>query len=325
MRDEFDELLELEKENRESKDIQKRMNLYFYKRITIFAVIFTLVLGCLYIVNPFKENNSYYDPTTLTIEGLDNQTSLGLVLSSFYRTQYSGVEIGIHDIKKESHKSILDVQEISDLYSISYGDEDELTDIIFDKGKANFKHRFSIWLDEYGKKDELYNLNKELSDLNDLPDSSILEVAVTFEKAISSYQLIELMKEYSDVHFVWGCVGKKGQMSYGINLDNKLMYDVNDQFETKYPYLNDFNKYDAKQLQQHYLSSLKILMDYPDLLECIEENYKSFEERYNESKDELSFIGVKCYIKKNDFMKAIQSGDFKYGFIEDIRYSKYEK
>ena len=65
-------------------------------------------------------------------------------------------------------------------------------------------------------------------------------------------------------------------------------------------------------------------MDYPDLLECIEENYKSFEERYNESKDELSFIGVKCYIKKNDLIKGINSGDFRYGLIEDIRYSKYE-
>lgn len=333
MKDEFDELLKLQKKNRDSKDIQKKMNIYLYKRITIVMIICSLILGCLYVFNPFKPKEeviNYYNPAELTIEGLDNKTSLGLILQSFYRTQFSGVELSLNELKIEEDKYIFRIQEIQDLYTIHIGDKDERAEIILKKDMIDFDSTKTIIMDEHVKRSIARDgdLSKELNDLNELPDSSVLELALVFKDKVSVDELIAFMKKYEDVSFVWGCVDMHLQRPYGINLYNCILYDVNEQFENKYPYLNKFDRYDALQLHQHYLSSLKLLIDYPELsnklADCFS-NDRDIKEQYNEAKEELSFIGVKCYIKKNDLIKGIQNNVFQYGLIEDIRYSKYEK
>ena len=337
MKDEFDELLELEQENQDSKKIKRKMNIYLYKRMSLFFIIIALILSATFVLTkPIEEEKSYYiNPLEFKIEDLDNQTSLQVLLSSFYHTQYSGVELMFNEVKQvEDDHYEFDIQEISHFFHVNIGNNQEKTTIDLNKDVGTFNHMFSIQGYEYrnvvNKEYDIdYDLSDEIKDLEDLPDSSILEVAVSFNKQMSSKELTAFMKKYPDVHFVWACTGiDNWQGAYGINLQKMIIPDTTNQLIDKYPYLVEFDQYDSSQLEQHYLSSLQVLIDYPELSDLLMNGKNlsiTLKEQYDNVKDNMSFIGVKCYIKKDDLIKGIKNGDFQLGMIEDIRYSKYER
>lgn len=336
MKDEFDELLEIEQVQKDAKEIKRKMNLYIYKRIGIVLLVFCLVIGGLLALNigiHSHKKKQYFDPSQFKIGALDNKTSIQLLLSSYYKTQYP-VEIVVNDLKKidQDHYQI-QIQEFVNHFTIWYGNDQEITTIEINKDQADFSHRFSPMIGEYkkpGVSNESfdYDLKKELNSLKELPRSSYLEIALSFDKKVNIKDFIAFTKKYSHVDFYWACLGiDNSQKAYGIDLKNIVSPDLDEKTLKKYPYIIEFDYQNEKQLTQHYHSCLQLLVDYPQFTNILfqDKSVTSAKEQYQQVKKEISFIGVKAYIKRDDLIKGIENGDMEYGMIEDIRYSKYER
>ena len=168
MKDEFDELLELEQENQDSKKIKRKMNIYLYKRMSLFLIIIALILSATFVLTkPIEEEKSYYiNPLEFKIEDLDNQTSLQVLLSSFYHTQYSGVELMFNEVKQvEDDHYEFDIQEISHFFHVNIGNNQEKTTIDLNKDVVTFNHMFSIQGYEYRNVvNKEYDIDYDLSD-----------------------------------------------------------------------------------------------------------------------------------------------------------------
>lgn len=336
MKDEFEELLEIEQVQIDSKRIKKKMNIYIYKKIGIVFLIFSLIIAGLLFINISKcknEKKQYFNPMTFQIEDLDNRTSTQLLLSSFYNTQYP-VEIIQNDLKKIAEDQYqFQVQEMSDLFHIYSGNDEEMTTIEINKDQINFQHKFSRISAEYklpGKLNESYDfkLKKELKSLKELPQSSYLEMALSFDQHLTIKEFIALTQKYPHVNYLWACTYiDNWQNAYGINLRYSVIPELNSKILKKYPYIIEFDYQNEEQLKKHYQSSLKLLNDYPKFSNILfqDKEVTDAKKQYDQIKKGISFIGVKVYIKKDDLIKGIENGDMKYGMIEDIRYSKYEK
>ena len=347
MKDEFNELLNLEEKELNNIHIKRKMNIMIYKRIGIVLLSLSIVISGCFLYKKYtqkKEIQSYFDPYHFQIEDLDAKTSLQLFFQSAYHITHSGVELSLYDMKKIGEgKYRLDVQEISDFRSVCIGDKNELNQFIINKNNIEKKDTtFVTMLNEFIQpekcKDYSFKLKEELQDIKELPQSSVLTVSINFDKYMNMEDLIKYMKKYPNTNFLWACQ-KNLQEDYeengsveashplGINLKSYIFPDLTRKVLNKYPYLIEFDCMNEAQLLQHYQSTIQLLNDYSSSISLKNIDHiidLNLDKINNAMKEEITFIGVKALIKKDDLIKGIENGDMKYGLIEDIAYSKYE-
>ena len=173
---------------------------------------------------------------------------------------------------------------------------------------------------------------KKINSIQQLPDSSIIECSISFGGYENINIIDTLRKQYPKSKLLWAAVNNNAYgVSYGIPLTNTFTWG---NLDKKYPGLTDTLK-SAKQYEKYYQATLQMFKDNMDYYTMLYTLYNPFDEKKDgkeelqakieESKNGVSIIGVRAYMRKNDLLTMIAQGKVKGLRIVDVRLSEYTK
>lgn len=194
-----------------------------------------------------------------------------------------------------------------------------------------------------------------IKEIEELPDSTVFLADVSFDKAKTADETVNFMKKYPEGWFSWVAVNDPSflaeeHVSTGISLNTS--YGYNEKTLEKYPNLDEdmynyngedgYEQHGGTELQQAYLSRLKLLMDHEAFVESVmadgiflggEGGIRGFcystmlmQEQYEYvSKNGIEVIGLKMEIGKQDLMKMIENNEIQYLYVEDVRLTNLVK
>lgn len=356
-KDQLDELLKLDDEGI-NKKIKKIIHKKIYSRIIIFTIIITLVIvtiakGYQYIsdyiyYNPFHEENLIVDEQSERFSG----KTFKIVLQTWceiYCPNYGyypnhdiqSLGLGNYELKVKFH-NLFDKLYVDDSYNAIININQSKMSIEDFNGEHYFSRMsyefLNLSLSEnngYGK--DLFKINdKTLNEIEKLPESSLLNVSVSFDKPYSLEKTIDFMKRYNQVKFLWMATDLWSQddptLARGISLYKLSMYDLNEDAKRKYPhfYIENNNSITPDILQQYYLSNLKMLLDHEKEYNMISKasnsmDYSSLKETYKCAKNGFQVSGLRIIVNKIDLLKMIKKDNIQYIYIDDIKLSELQK
>jgi hypothetical protein len=198
---------------------------------------------------------------------------------------------------------------------------------------------FSVSLNEYYDENASDEYNKmlddvsvDINDIKELPDSALLDVAISFSNTYTLKQTIDFMKKYNNAQFVWIATHVNNQVAEGMSIYDSFSYELDEKSSKQYPhfYLWDDDKYDEEILTQNYLSKLQLLKDHQQFVELVSDSFivsmDDINERYeNVKKNGISCIGLRGYIKKQDLLSMMDKENLKNIYIHDVKLSSLQK
>ena len=175
-----------------------------------------------------------------------------------------------------------------------------------------------------------------LSDIRKLPDSAELICDISFDETKTAKEFASFMKNY-DCHYIWAAVSNPyaymmGTVT-GLNLSPTVVYSVTDDFAGKYPGITDFADTDwsedaiANNLTDHYLSSLKLMLDHKAFVKTVNTSLIYIKEEQLQSQYELvsekglPIIGSQIRVSKEELLRMIEEKAFSYLYVEDVTVS----
>lgn len=174
-----------------------------------------------------------------------------------------------------------------------------------------------------------WQFNRE--DIEELPDSAVLDVSLSFPYTYTLQEAIDFMNQYTSCQFVWLATNVEGQIAEGFSLYDGILYDLSDDIKLQYPNLYLEQDITVEALENHYLSLLQLLLDHPDFISLLSTYYgqdvslENMNHRYQKAKQNIDAIGVRGYVSKTDFEKMLDQGDIYYSYIHDVKLSKLQK
>lgn len=346
----LDELLQLDEEivnKKIVKKINKQMGKQIYKRIIIVIVLLALILtggyyGSSFILdqfnyNPIQENNF----VVISKDMEDPYDGFNVLMGTFVNMYFPGklylgnnckkIGFGQYDVKAK-------IQEIFQPLYI-----DGVSNVTFHIQRSRLKIDseengiFSRTIDEYYNENlsnEYENQWQDIKqDIEDLPDSAILDVSLSFSQTYTLEKIIQFIKQYPNSQFIWIATQMNGQIAEGMSLYDANLYELNDEAKIKYPsfYLMDTNDYTANILKENYLSKLKLLIDHEDFIDLLQSydfdiSIDQLKKRYEDiKKNGVQAIGIRGYVKKKDLLDMYEKNELCYEMIHDIKLSIYQK
>ena len=347
---EFDQLLTIDEETivTETKHLKKQLNRKVFMT-TLKQVILLLVLVCMSILfvskgmnmlfyNPLKTSDEVTSDTNefqflmqtytgllypqhayLSTTGLDksngfaNYSLYGRLVPIFGYVGYDNSYNVQYDIKRNH----------LDTFNLSNGHETALLVDLFVDARIDDDPYYKETLDHARISEDIKQ------EINDLPDSSRIEVAVSFDQAKSLEDVCAWMKQYEDTSFSWIALENKEKHFYdyylGIQLQTRSIYDLTKEADKRYPQLQLFDDKGAnpKQLQQAFVSRLQLLLDHPDFLAMMPESTSfDFKAILNQAKQEpLQTIGVYALFTKEEFIQMMKEYPTYFIHIHDVSLS----
>ncbi len=164
-----------------------------------------------------------------------------------------------------------------------------------------------------------------------LPESSILECAISFGGYNDITIIDQLREEYPQSKFIWAAVNNEYGISYGIPLVNTYYWGSLDKV---YPGLNAKAK-TAKEYEKYYQATLAMYKDNMDYymmlyqlynpLDNEQEAKKALDRKIEEAEKGVPIIGVRSYMRKNDLLKMIEANQVEGLLVLDVKLSEFEK
>ncbi len=355
----LDEMLKLDDEKVNiNKKIKKSIHKKIYSRIIIFAVIVSLAIvavikGYAYIsqqiyYNPFNEENLIVEKQGQ----ISSDATFQIVLQTWceifspgygYYPSHNIQSLGFGNYElKAKFQNLFDHLYIDGSYNASIIiNQSKMT--IEDFNNEHYLSRVSYEFlnpslskkDTYGK--DLFKISDwTLKEIEKLPESSLLNVSISFEKPYSLEKTIDFMKQYNQVVFLWMATDlwdkNDSSIANGISLFKISMYDFNEQAKKEYPYFYIENKDSLTPdiLQQYYLSNIKMILDHEKEFNMISQtthfmNYDSLKETYKRAQNGFNIAGLRIVINKNDLLKMIKKDNIQYIYIDDVKLSQLQK
>lgn len=347
---EFDQLLNIDEERlvTETKQLQKQLKRKVFMT-TLKQVLLLLVLVCMSILFVSKGMNMlYYNPLKpsdevkseknefqflmqtytglfypqhayLSTTGLDQ--SKGFASYSMYGRLvpifgYVGYD-NSYNVQYEIKRNHLDT------FNLSNGHETALLVDLFVDARIDDDPYYKETLDHARISEDIKQ------EINALPDSSRIEVAVSFDQAKSLEEVCAWMMQYKDSDFSWIALQNQEKHAYGsylgIQLQTRSWYDLNKEADKHYPQLQlqyGQNK-DPKQLQQAFVSRLQLLLDHQDFLDRMPlATTFDLEAILNQAKQEpLQTIGVYALFTKAEFIEMMKEYPDYFIHIHDVSLS----
>lgn len=179
-------------------------------------------------------------------------------------------------------------------------------------------------------------LENKVKAIKELPQSSVIDMNITFREKKSLAYIEELRTFYPSSEFQWAALGYLNmyddisQQSYGVSLLRGIHYDVD--VEKKYPNLLLLDT-SVKGIETYYNSVLQMFKDnekyYQALMNTVNRNQKDsdftkiLDKQIQEAKDGVEMVGVKVSIKRDDFIEMYDKGLIADIRIFDARLSSY--
>lgn len=150
-----------------------------------------------------------------------------------------------------------------------------------------------------------------LDEINDISDTSLIDVSISFLSKKSATQILSYINQYSHSTFTYLVLGYAGDQYYGMSLRDMEISLLNGTANKKYPYLNlDENNMTPDNLKQSYLSRLRLLNDHQEFIKLISnsplnKNIETLENRYKAVEKDFSIYGIKALMTKQELLSII--------------------
>ena len=367
--DTFDEMFDLENELKtesyDNKKLNRKLNFQINKRIFRSILLFVLVIAV--VIAAFSEglNLFYYNPSTLSDENVQEDDYkvtefdflmdmyLGLNYPDYaYTSSYDSVRkngFGSYDVTVSVQDSFYPVT-VGGPGNITFKIKRNKLDLKTAPDHFNFAKKVGIFYHEYDKDlvelpEEAVSLasilevtDKMTEEIQKLPDSCILKVALSFDDSQSMNDTFSFMNKYPDSDFFW--IPVESNRMYvldtfdGIPLHTITGYELTDEAKESYPSLILVdNNFTADELAQCYLSRIKLLDDHPEFLKLAgsffgqypASAYKENPDKQITKPEDVKAVGVYGNLPKNDLLTMIESGDIHYVSIQDVKLSSFSQ
>lgn len=337
------------------KQIRRGINRRIYTRVIAVVLIISIIVSAGYFGTSYGLNLVNYNPedeTGLVIpdEGINGFNMMtGLYLSMYYPgiiyygIDYSGQGFGKYEIDAK----------IQSAFTNLYFDGIPTTTLSINRSSlhidSSYDHLLSRVVGEYHDESiaDIYDYvtDYDLVDIEELPESAIIDVSLSFMNTLSAQDAIEFVKKYDDSTFVWlaTSIDDSNQGAYGIvdgiSLYDGSRYDLSEAVSNDYPGIYLDHDYTASDVLESYLSRMKLLLDHNDFLnvinsffsnENINDNaarrYEDLSVRYDDVLENgISCIGVRGYVKKQDLLTMIDSNELYGMYINDVKLSALQR
>lgn len=360
---EFDELLELgpDEVNKEQvkmlhRQLNRKIFLTVFKHIVVIILVFTLSVFAVSKVMDLV----YYNPMKKSVETETKEVKDFEFLMNFYTgllyPEYKYTHTYETDHKKGFGQyelygkltRVFDYIIVDNQYNVefnlkrnhifaqshasgySYGNFlYQFIDVEGVKEDKDNQYQFEDYL-EYNQIDE-----EMIKEISSLPDSSRIEVVISFDQRKSLDEVVSFMKEYKDSSIAWIAINHSKELNKqiysGIHLNSAVYYDLTKEAEKEYPslQLHQYNEtITAKELEEAYLSRLKLLNKHSDFIATVENNLNELSIRslYKEAKNRpLESIGVYGSFTKQELLKMMKEHPKYLMKIEDVSLSVYDR
>lgn len=334
--------------------INKKVNKGINLKIIKIVVICLLIIGIIYIGQKgigyiVDYGQTYYNPRQENKNlGYNDDAYLGfdVLFKTALEMKYSDISLyGGHILENGHGKYIIESHLVkTEKYFKTFPIDNNLK-VYLEKsriqdieviGEDILVVKQEQFVNEDMQKNSQYDYRKisqeEIKDIEELPDSSVLEVDISFNKNYTTQEVIDFIKKYDHSLFTWLGIDDFNQSAcYGIQFYNMLQNDFNDTVKKKYPNLYiDYEKINTKDFEQYYESQLKLLLDHKDFLN-LAPDFLFFSPKEIQSRldyfyaNKIQSIGVTAKVKKQDLLKMINDDKLLYIDINDVKLSPLQK
>lgn len=347
----FDEVFGEEEQNKQfNKLIKKRMNQKIYSKIfKMFIIISLIITSCFYGIS-FLMDWMYYSPYREE-EMLEpsKHEEFFMLMSNYVNLDFPGILLMQVDWEDENlyesqgmgcYETKVKIQSIFEPLMIDGTSNTTISirrsQVLIDSGSYFPLTRIVNEFKDVNAKDfqEIYALSDIQKEIEELPDSSYLDVSLSFHEYVSLDMIASLIKKYPDVYFKW--IALKDQQTssvYGVaggfSLYDPARYVFTSEYEKRYPYFYLEEEKTGDILEQKYLSMLKMMCDHKDFVDALSSysgiSYQKYVDNYQKAQKELLAYGVRVSVKKNDLLDMIEKENISYAYIHDIKLSQYQK
>lgn len=362
----FNEMFEVENEQfNTDKTMFKRMKNKLYKKIFIRIIMIVCVVSLVIGIGRFTISK-LDDMSHLTPDGLSfvvekeeyaseddytyTQSSMELFLRCYYKMMVPGVNIYFQQEYGETFKSEGFATYSAKAYveREGYGNEfgnaqgilsidhsylkldDSLNSVLSYVIGGEFKNNISE--QEKDEDQKVYEQEqKEMikRDIEELPQSAVLDVGITFNEKKPLAIIDELRNNYPNSIFRWAAVGwiidsdEFLSSCYGIPLQAQYFRYGKDIEEYPNIYLSQV---DSKNLEIYYRSVLQMMKDNKDYYEMALSSHPDYaidllERQIKEMENGVEIIGVNATMKKDDLLGMVNRGLTTYISVHDVRLS----
>ena len=178
-------------------------------------------------------------------------------------------------------------------------------------------------------------------DVEELPDSAYLYVSLVFDEVKGITEMYNYMDQYENSVFSYlATFSEEVQPPLGLDLAWTMGYGTDEAFDEKYPNfyyrseVGDSKTLDPDAVRECYQSRIRLMLDNPDFLELAfglvswphaqqKLIVRKLEQELEKSTEEITFIGCRAKVKKQDLLNMIDGGDLKYIRVHKASYSKF--
>lgn len=332
-----DELLELinhEEDQQFNKKIESKMEKKLTKKIIRKMVVWVLsALFVIEIVN-IGLNVGNYNPEK---EDIDFNT----IINSFIQTYYPDATVGVIDIQSLGFGAYdISMDVVDNMGYRRFGSNKKVLEIRQSKikdlvGLNSIVNEFDREsLSEYAYEKNPQEVDELISELEKLPESSIILASVVLKMNWNLEKMVNLIKKYPHSEFTWLAMEQPQHLQgaiTGMSLESIFGYSDLEQ----YPDLNDQWKrndeeFTAENIKKYYLENLELLADHQKAYTMLTQNYVNrsydkFLEQVEYSKEHQECIGFRIHANANDLIDMLKSGMVSYVWINDVRLSIYSR
>lgn len=355
---ELDQLLEIDEKTdlTFNKSLRKKINKKIYIRSIITVIVACLIVisgyyGISYIMS-WENYNPYHETGIVGSDDAAIEEDFELLMQTYIEMIFSGKRyISTNSAEKPSitslgfgnYKLVAKIEsrfaptkfdgQSNTIFTISHS---QLTNV-----ETTQVDTLSLVVDEFkdpkNKHFQAVTTLKDIKDeLNNLPDSTVLDVSISFKDYKSLDDIIEFKKRYPNTTMNW--LALKDQetsrvqgISGGMSLFDNVYYSLTDEASKKYPHFYLEDQLTAEKLKQNYLSRLQLLIDHPDFINMLssysgsEISQDMLQEKYNKAKKEMKGYGLRLYTNKQDLLAMLEGDNISYVYINDLKLSQYQK
>ena len=177
-----------------------------------------------------------------------------------------------------------------------------------------------------------------MPELQKLPQSARLDIALSLESALTAQQTADLMRAYPDITFHFLALNGQEAAFYpgvsgGLPLDSFRSEVFTQEAAKKYPnyVLPEREALTGEVLQQSLCSRLQLLLDHPDFLRLLEPVFpeiatqKNLTGRLEQAKTEFTCYGLWITAGTQDLQKLLQDYPCTQILVNDVKVSRYAR
>lgn len=341
----IDELFNLEEEQKEVNQINKRINKKIYRKISkvLISILVVLLIG-LYGMNlimkqinynPYAEDVSMFEEMNADDPNCDPVGVMqSFLIDTYIRVTQPGVYYDSHfEIKDKGFGNYELYGRLDRMFEgvvIGGGGKYQLSQSTYELNNTEYLGRFLSTEPEHrfelDKQIYLERRPEMLAEIEKMPESSQFEVYVSYDEAIALTDWH--VGNVSDYKYVFALTKTFGQKNCGFNLYPATIRMVNEYYPS-YDITHPFHELTSEELYEHYESLLQVLLDHPDFVDAFSKTDKAYsylEELMAQVKNKsVNIYGYLAYVSKEEMIEILNDENSEYVSIFDVKYSSFER